>query len=142
MLSKEKEKIMKKGNKVFIIGSWDDKGAFYIQEATVQSWGKKRATMMFEESGEMAKHFFYVNCLNKIDANVYTHIISAEEFDSIKATEFALDLAKKYIELQIARCKLYIENYKNDEGYVKLRTETLNYFEQATPTVVWNPYNH
>jgi hypothetical protein len=47
---------MKKGDSVVTFSNWDSKGTFVYRAMRVESWGKVRATLRDEATGEMLKH--------------------------------------------------------------------------------------
>lgn len=101
----------KKGDKVYLIRAWDRKGTVMIDPATVESWGKRQATLRLS-TGNMAKEAFFINQIAK-SANYSAHIISASD----DANAYALDLAQKSIDEQRAHFENCLARSSGDAVY-------------------------
>jgi len=113
----------KKGQRVYEIASWDDKGKFYAREWIVDSAGAQRMTFRSTD-GKMRKHQI---------ASEYapSRIFDAASTDpEDKALELAAAFIAKRAEQKEHSIARYIEMYGNAEGdvYVYGMAHDLNYF--------------
>lgn len=94
----------KKGDVVYEILSYDNKGTFKVRQRTIQSWGKERGTATHLKNGEFIKSRIYPSHANKTPHGVWYFLV-----DSINPEEVALELAAKYIAAQkehFADCRI------------------------------------
>lgn len=62
----------RKGDEVFEIVNWDRRGTVAVRRLIIQSWGKRQATALVKENGQMIKQRIYTDsavspaCLGKL----------------------------------------------------------------------------
>lgn len=79
----------KKGDKVYQLKNWDQKGTFCIYTRIVKSCGAKQMTCYEEDDARMAREFVY--------ANQYEHLLDASTTTMEEAEKVAIDRACDYI---------------------------------------------
>jgi hypothetical protein len=93
------EQNFKKGDKVTIVASWDDKGAVYVRHYIVASWGKKQGTLVRVDDNSNAEFRVYTARASVLQG-LHSQVIMASGDYSEAA---ALELAAKFIADEIAR---------------------------------------
>lgn len=80
----------KKGQTVYKIGSWDNKGSFYYEKLIVGSCGAKQMHLL-KMDGKTLQHRVYVSMIGNMDAfNCFDVFVAVEGFDPVaKALEMA-----------------------------------------------------
>lgn len=126
----------KKGQRVYEIASWDDKGKFYVREWIVDSAGAKRMTFRAAD-GSMRKH--------RIGSEfAHLRIFDADRTDpEAKAIELAAAFIARRAEQIEYSLNRAIEEWGNKEGdgYVYSMAHDLNYFRYyAKPEYIADPY--
>lgn len=119
----------KKGQRVYEIGSWDDKGKFYAREWIVDSAGAKRMTFRSTD-GKMRKH------------QIETQFADGRIFDAATTDPEAkaLELAAAYIARRIVQIERCIDINFEDYFYVYFMAHDLNHFKYAKPEYVADPF--
>lgn len=107
-----------KGQEVYITGSWDDRGTFYIFTRVVGSWGKKQAHITHTD-GTPCGRFSRVY-VDQVAGKVFPATIGLE---AMKAE--ALRQATEWLATRNAQTERSIAGYKaqyngtEESGYVK-----------------------
>lgn len=113
----------KKGDEAFKIKSWDDRGVFYVERVTIQSWGKKQGTATRQVNGKSLKAQIYI----VHEGNWYFPA-------TIDAEAKALELAAVYIQEEMERAEYRLTNPAYHQPSAQ---EDLEYFSTAQPAVIF-----
>ena len=128
----------KKGDKVYIVKTWDNAGTFSIRKAEVKSFGKVQATMFVEEDGCMAKELFYVDYINNHHAG--TFILSQDEQDIEKVV---LELAQSYLDKEATEYNRRHTQHSDETyelynpSYANSMRDIADGHENSTPKIIW-----
>lgn len=110
----------KKGDKVFMIRSWDDKGVFYIRTLTIESWGKKKGTAT--EDGSFIKQAIHIPTVNVSYHGRGTFMFP----NTVDAEAIALELAQTFLTEQIRFLETHrIGNSAYDERHTAAEIKKL-----------------
>lgn len=108
-----------KGDRVWSIGSWDNKGTFSYQLLTIESWGKKNGTATKVVDGMFRKQRIYTESANRDITGIH---FFPESIDPVaKALELARRYITEYLEPSFARC--LSQNTANENYLAHTRKE-------------------
>lgn len=117
---------MKKGDQVWLIRSWDDKGAFYFQPFVVHSAGTKQVHLVSDD-GE----FLHERLYRSTDASALWAADNCIFPRSIDPVAKSLELASAFIAAQLA---YWQENVGRDAYYQPSVLKNVAHFEAVQPT--------
>lgn len=133
-------KTFKKGDQVYYISSWDDKGTFTMRKAQVESWGKRQATLFCRETNKMFTSRIYVEHVGTdVDdlADTFKHeyvLPVTGDRDIVHAH----NIAKRYIALCMANRVNALEYHRQDanDRYVKYLEQEIENVKNFTPRAI------
>lgn len=120
---------IKKGDKVYLINSWNNNEDMYYRHLEITASGKQIIKAKDVISGEMLEENIYKRTANNKDYGVTLHSPEAH----IKNE--ALRIAEHRIKYRIECAQKNIENYADFKGYVEGRKEEIKKLEAAIPVV-------
>lgn len=111
-----------KGQTVFMITAWDQKGTFAYSKHIVGSCGAKRLHLL-DEAGNTLEARLYPEQLNQMTNGACTFVFANEEGFNPEAK--AIELASQAVEVYMAHYQDMIERNKGNESYVKATIKDL-----------------
>lgn len=129
-----------KGDSVVVIGSWNNKGAFYARRLTIESWGKEQGTASRVANGKFIKSRIYTNNANKL-VNDSGFLFFAPEFyfadGSINVEAEAIKIAAQWRDLVIAQAEANLAKCKDRgdaESRIKHQEEVVAEYKSYVPS--------
>lgn len=113
----------KKGDKVVIIHSWDDRGTMAIRRGQIHSAGKTRIHIQYT-SGDMAKERWYTNG----ETSLY------QDADNASIEALALEKASEFLAGKRERMKWSMERSEH-KGYLDAMEAELDKLHE--PNFIW-----
>jgi hypothetical protein len=115
----------KKGDKVTLFRSWDDKGTVYAIQAIVHSCGKKRMILTSEETGEELGREFYPEYNEEHNTLHYGSYVT-KRLEGDELTKTGEKLAQNYIDTQKKIYQQRIERDESERKYFERHIEDLH----------------
>jgi len=111
-----------KGQEVYQISSWDDKGTYVIKHLIVESCGKIQMTAKYKETGNMLERNIRMETIDH--PRCFMAVVAVN--DCPNPEEFARQEATKYIADRRTAMEKQIEKNADNEGYVRAVQESLD----------------
>lgn len=128
--------MFKKGQQVYRVKSWDNKGTFSIERCIVDSAGKRQIHLQGAD-GEMRKHREYADQIGNSVHNTFLFHASFVQKSEVELA--ALALADAYIVEEIARRQKQMRNALDQygfDGYNRSMKTGIN--EMHEPRILWH----
>lgn len=121
------KKAFTKGTKVTLIGSWDGKGTFFVQDAIVYSCGAKQMVLACERTGkELGRHFAPSVGTGTINPMIFGETQTFPRMERAAALALAKDMGAQYAASEKARMEGLMARFSSDRGYVSSLRSSIN----------------